>query len=159
MDTILSTRRLILLEELEEYPTDAPAWTQTTPVQATLPELLTALDLERTVAGYTDLARRLSAVVDKSPAWGWRYISSIVAGTVAPSPRMTRAVELLCAAVDDTPVALADVEPIEVLARIGQVQPGALLLGAQKQCMHPGCKIKFIPTVPWGKYCPRHRRL
>lgn len=106
---------------------------------------------------YERMAARLSQMVNKRPPWGWRYIQSIMGGTIQPSPELTRAVQLMTAAIDGTPPEFAEAKEITVMADPANVHAGSLVLGQSKQCEYDACPILFVPTVPWGKYCPAHR--
>ncbi len=46
------------------------------------------------VKQYEKLALKLSKLVGKTPAWGWRYVQSVHHGTVEPSKRFLLAMEL-----------------------------------------------------------------
>ena len=105
---------------------------------------------------WEDIAIRLSKLAGKKPAWGWRYVSSVASETIEPSRKFIHAVELLTQQLDGTPVDMADAIKVEIYAR--HVQPGSLVLGESKGCSEPGCLIRFVPIVPWQKYCPRHKK-
>ena len=42
---------------------------------------------------------------------------------------------------------------VQVLARPGAVPAGSLVLGEARQCVWPGCRVRFVPRVPWQRYC------
>jgi hypothetical protein len=108
------------------------------------------------VSIYSDLARRLGGLVGRE--WTWRYVQSVHTGSVAPSKKFTRAVEILTAEMDGMPAVIADTEPITVYVRPGSVHPNAIVIGDSKPCAIPTCNIHFVPRVPWQKYCPRCRQ-
>jgi hypothetical protein len=110
------------------------------------------------VAAYQDLANRLSIVAHKESPWSWRYVQSIHHGSVEPSKKFLRAVELMMAEMDGLPVSIAETEPVTVYARPGSVHPNAIVLSESKACANPVCTIHFVPRVPWQKYCPRCRK-
>lgn len=116
-------------------------------------DLLVAISAEvGQVAIYTDLARRLGSVAGKE--WSWRYVQSVHKGTVAPSRKLLRAVEILSAEMDGLPVFVADTEPVTVYVKPGTVRQNAIVIGSSKPCINPACSIHFVPRVPWQKYCP-----
>lgn len=127
-------------------------------VQMNLGLLVGIFDESGKVAVYTDLAARLSELARKLPVWSWRYVQSVHAGSIPPSKKFARAVEILAAAVDGLPTIIAETEPITVYARPGSVHPNALVISESKACANPICPIHFIPRVPWQKYCPRCRK-
>jgi len=106
-----------------------------------------------TVAFYGMLATKMSRVVRKQPAWTWRYIQGIHAGSIAPSKRFARAVNAMGAVLDEVPIAMSDVVEVRVFAVPETVQPGSLIIGTTKPCERPGCRVLFVPNVPWRKYC------
>jgi hypothetical protein len=105
------------------------------------------------VKNHTKLARQLSKIVKREKPWGWRYVQSVAKGTVQPSKDMRQAVDRLALAMDGTPAMLADVEEVTVVALRGSLQAGALVLPKSQLCQQPGCRITFVPRVPWQKYC------
>ncbi len=105
------------------------------------------------VAFYEEIAKRLSTVVKKDPAWGWRYVKSVETGTVEPSRKFTRAVFALGATLDGVPKSVVDTVPVQVYAPPGAVRPGSIILSESKTCARPGCTANFVPRVPWQKYC------
>jgi hypothetical protein len=129
-----------------------------TDVQNNLGLLVTIFGEVTKVAAYTDLADRLSTLARKEPGWSWRYVQSVHAGSMEPSKKFARAVELLVAAVDGLPAFIAETEAVTVYARPGSVRANAVVIGESKTCAYPGCTIHFIPRVPWQKYCPNCRK-
>jgi hypothetical protein len=123
-------------------------------LQLLLDALRPSLNGRGHVAFYTDAARRLSVIVGKKPAWGWRYIQGVEKGTIEPGRKLTRAVAALAASMDGVPAFVADTEPVQVYARPGAVRPGSVILGESRTCANPGCTISFVPNVPWRRYCP-----
>ncbi len=106
-----------------------------------------------TVAFYDMLARKLSRIVRKEPAWTWRYVQGVHAGSIGPSKLFASAVNAVGAVLDEVPAALSYTVEVRVLAPPGLVQAGSLLLGTSRECARPGCRVVFVPRVPWGKYC------
>lgn len=106
-----------------------------------------------TVEFYGMLGAKLSKIVAKDPAWGWRYVQGVHAGTIDPSRLMASAVQALGAALDEVPAVMAYTIEVRVFARPGQIQPGSVILGESKACARPGCRVRFVPNVPWRKYC------
>lgn len=124
----------------------------------TLLELLSLLDTLLKYADhkdrYSDMAGRLSKIASKSPEWGWRYVQSVTSGTVEPSKRFSKAVDVLAVTFDDIPVPFARSSPVTVYAETGTVSDGALLMAGSRRCATPSCTVIFVPNVPWRKHCP-----
>jgi len=105
-----------------------------------------------TVSFYEMLARKLSRVVRKEPAWTWRYAQGVHAGSILPSKLFASAVNAMGAVLDEVPAALIYTVEVRIFAPPGKVQPGSLVLGSSKVCARPGCRVMFVPRVPWQKY-------
>jgi hypothetical protein len=103
---------------------------------------------------WTLIAGKLSRVVDQQPPWTWRYPQGVLNGTIQPSRKFAQAVNILGAAIDDVPVALARTSPVQVYAITGTVKPGSVVMGRSKNCETPGCRVVFVPNVPWRTKCP-----
>lgn len=128
-------------------------------VQNNLGLLVGIFGESKKVAAYEDLAVRLSKLAGRNGnAWSWRYVQSVHAGSVAPSKKFARAVEVLAAEVDGLPAFIADTEPVTVHARRGTVRTNSIVLGLSKPCANPRCTVHFIGIVPWQKYCPKCRK-
>lgn len=97
------------------------------------------------------IADRLSAVArkDKRP-WTWRYLRSVLSGTVEPSQLLVDTMLKLGALVDGAPVETVTGERVTVLA-LGKVAAGAVILADSKRCANPACRVEFVPRVPWQK--------
>ncbi len=104
------------------------------------PALISVEDLQR-------IANRLSAVVKREPAWGWRYLRNVLNGKMEASKKLADAVMRLGALIDGTPDLPATAERVSVLAS-GKVRPGALVLANSQSCANPGCGIEFVPRTP-----------
>lgn len=104
---------------------------------------------------YTMLAVKLSGSIGRKKAWTWRYAQGVMKGTIQPSVDFGRAVLAVGMALDGAPVETQGTEAVEVFADPGSVLPGSLILGKTQICAWPGCKVKFVPRVPWQKYCRR----
>src|SRR5512139_467965 len=103
---------------------------------------------------FTHLAGQLSALAQRRPAWGWRYVQSVTSGTLRASRAFTLAVEAYGATLDDAPAVITYTVQVTVLARPGALpENGALVLGEAKPCAWPGCRVIFVPRVPWQRYC------
>lgn len=127
-------------------------------IRETLLELLTLLDTMVDYSDhkdkYSDMAARLSKIARKDPAWSWRYIQSVAAGTVEPSRKLGRAVDALAVTFDSVPVPFATSSPVTVYAETGTIANGALVMAGSKRCASPSCTVIFVPNVPWRKLCP-----
>lgn len=130
-------------------------------VQMGLREIIEEMNGQRealgTVRFFELLAGKLAGAIGRTEPWSWRYPQGVVKGTIQPSKDFGRAVMALGAAIDGTPAALADVVRVDTYAPPGRVQPGAVILGTSRVCANPGCKVVFVPNVPWRKYCGRCR--
>lgn len=124
----------------------------------TLRELLTLLDGILQHADhkdlYTDMTNRLSKIARKEPAWGWRYVQSVAAGTVEPSKKFAKAVDALAVTFDGIPVSFANSSPVTVYAETGTVTEGSLVMAGSRRCATPSCTVMFVPNVPWRRHCP-----
>lgn len=107
---------------------------------------------------YKDMARRLSRLARKNPAWGWKYIESVLHGSVQPSRRLMRACEQLAASLDGSDGRIIGMQAVQVYADPGSVAANALVLSPSRACAHPTCRINFIPVVYNQQYCPAHAR-
>lgn len=103
---------------------------------------------------YDNMAEQLSKVSWRKSPWTWRYVQGVHKGTIAPSDGFAKAIEALGATLDDTPALLAYSVRVEVLAKPGQqLTPGSVILAESRPCQWPGCRVHFVPKVPWQKYC------
>lgn len=105
------------------------------------PDLIPYKELE-------DIAVRLSALAHKDPAWSWRYLRNVLNGKLDASKPLLDAIMRLGALIDGTPEVVAKSTAVSVMA-IGKVAPGALILGDSRRCANPGCRMEFVPRVPW----------
>jgi hypothetical protein len=103
---------------------------------------------------WTELAEKLSRIVGQEPVWTWRYPQSVYKETKKnPSKLFSSAVMALGAALDEVPAVVAYTVQVRVYAKPGMVEDGSVLLGSSQPCKRPGCKVRIVPKVPWGKYC------
>jgi hypothetical protein len=98
------------------------------------------------------IADRLSQMAGKSPAWGWRYLRNFLNKKIEASPKLIDAIMRLGMTVDDTPALLVMTEPVTVRA-FGKVKPGSVILADSRPCGRPGCRVEFVPRVPWQRFC------
>jgi hypothetical protein len=118
-----------------------------------LKEVIQALGHDASLIHTEDLqgiADRLSMLASKEPGWGWRYLRNVINGKLEPSAKLAEAVMRLGATIDGTPDDLVRSERVSIQA-IGHVRPGALVLADSKPCANPGCRVEFVPRVPWQK--------
>ncbi len=106
------------------------------------------------VARYKNLAHQLSIIAGRSPPWTWRYLQGVLAGTLSPSPAFAQAVLALQMATQKVSSIHANLELVQVYARPGTVQPGALVVAESRPCACPTCPICFVPVSPEQIYCP-----
>jgi hypothetical protein len=118
-----------------------------------LKEVIQALGHDAALIHTEDLqaiADRLSVLASKEPGWGWRYLRNVLNGKLEPSAKLAEAVMRLGATIDGTPDELVKSERVSIQA-IGHVRPGALVLADSRPCANPGCRVEFVPRVPWQK--------
>ena len=111
-----------------------------------------------TVKFYEMLAVKLSGAIGRKKAWTWRYVQGVEKGTIQASRDFERAVAAVGMALDGAPVELRGTVVVEVFAEPGAVLAGSLILGKTQICAWPGCGVKFVPRVPWQKYCRRSHK-
>jgi len=134
--------------------------------QSTLNQLLRHTDHpgQSKKVAYENMATRLSwlRVLPNNnktiKKWTWRYIQSVYRGTIQPSPALVQAIETLAAELDGTPAQYSNAKEIKLFADPARIQAGSLILGTSKECAKATCILTFVPTVPWGLYCPKHKR-
>lgn len=97
------------------------------------------------------IADRLSVVARKARPWTWRYVQSVLAGSIEPSPVFADAVNGLGASLDGIPLEVATSHRVQITA-VGQVKPGSLVLADSRPCANPACPIEFVPRTPNQKY-------
>jgi hypothetical protein len=119
----------------------------------TLKEIMAEMGLNPTMAGFEILARDLSTIANRQPAWTKKYIHSVYHDNYKPSEELTRAIVALAQTIDGEPVGVAGAVWLRVLAQPG-IQEGVLIpRGAVVvKCANPGCKVKFIKTNPLQRY-------
>lgn len=101
-----------------------------------------------------DIAKRLSELVGKEPAWGWAYLRNVLNQKLDASAKLTDAIMRLGALIDGAPKVQVTSQRVTVLA-VGNVRPGALVLGSSQPCGRLACPVHFVPTHPRQKYCSR----
>jgi len=102
---------------------------------------------------YSLIASKLSKVADHHPTWSWRYVLSVHKSTLPPSKLFNRAVNALALAIDGVSPLVLDSERVEVISKAGSVTSGSLVMGVSIICATPGCRISFVPNVPWRIHC------
>lgn len=104
-----------------------------------------------TVENKTDVANRLSQMVNKEEPWGWRYIHNVLGDKIRASRELVDAINRLGASIDGAPDVLAKASRVNVLA-VGVVQPGSLILADSRRCKNPSCGLWFVPTAHNQRY-------
>lgn len=99
------------------------------------------------------VAAELATLIDKDPPWGWRYLQSVLNGSVGASARLTQAIFAWGAVLDGAAPILANTQDVNVRAHPGQLHPGAVVLAKSKRCKNTRCRVAFVPKVPWQDYC------
>ena len=103
---------------------------------------------------YTLIVGKMAEAIGDDPdsSWSWRYLQSVERGTVSPSKKFMRAIDVLGAAVDGMPLDIADTAPVTVYARPGSVRPGSVIQGESIFCAYPLCSLSFVPKYANQKY-------
>lgn len=121
----------------------------TSQARAALAEIVTwyGWDIEDlSVKQLTDLGVRLSELADKSPAWSWRYMRSVLSGSVGVSRDLSRAILQLAALFDGVPLQQVQAVSVTVVVLPGViVEAGALALVSSRRCDYVACRKPFIP--------------
>ena len=122
-----------------------------------LEEVITMLGHDPRMVGVEalgDVARRLCDAAEHNglerPSWGWRYLRNVLNGKLEASRRLTDAILRVGALLDGAPAESVQGERVQILA-LGKVSAGAVVLADSKRCGNPGCKVEFVPKVPWQK--------
>jgi hypothetical protein len=100
------------------------------------------------------LAVKLSAAVEKSNPWSWRYIQSVYNNKLSPSEELGRAIRALGAMLDNVPQIVANTESVSIMAKPGSVRTGSLVIVDSRLCAKIACRNYFVPNHPARKYCP-----
>ena len=119
--------------------------------QMALEDVILALGHDPAMISDKDLGKigaRLLELVRKDPPWGRSYMSNVLRGRQKASGILMDAIMRLGALIDGTHVDLAHATQMTVMA-LGDVKPGALILGDSRRCANPGCPVEFVPRVPW----------
>jgi len=110
------------------------------------------------VAELEDVARRLCDAAEHNglerPSWGWRYLRNVLNGKLEASKRLTDAILRLGALLDGAPAEAIAGERVTILA-LGRVAAGAVVLADSRPCGNPGCRVEFVPRVPWQRFHSR----
>lgn len=99
-----------------------------------------------------DLAERLSNIAHRQTPWGWKYLHSLAHGhkNVRASEKIIDAMAMLGATLDEQSPLVPLVREVRVFS-VGGVEPGSIVLGDTIRCKN--CLVRFVPNVPWRKYC------
>lgn len=99
------------------------------------------------------LGEELSELADQKQAWGWRYLRNVLNAKQDAGARLIQAILEWGAVLDGAPAVMANTQDMQVRAREGQLHPGAVVLGESVRCKYSGCRVAFVPRVPWQSYC------
>lgn len=104
-----------------------------------------------------DLAERLNKLTGAN--WTYRYLNSILTGSLEPSKKLIKTIDILGNMLDgQSPIQARLNGPIMVFS-INGLQDNDIVLGRAKRCRLASCRLRFVPPVPWQIYCcPEHRR-
>jgi hypothetical protein len=130
------------------------------PYSYALREIMAEMRLAATMAGFETLARDLSRLAKKEPAWTKKYIHSVYHERIEPSPLLARTIEALAQTVDGTPAGVAGSVWVRVLASPDMVEGTLIPAGAKRvKCARPGCPVWFVRTHPRMVYHDAECRL
>jgi hypothetical protein len=116
-------------------------------------DLIKGRDLDRVAERLREFAPPTSKV-----NWQRKYLDNVLKGRQAASTALCDAINRLIAAKEGQPQLLTRARPVLVNV-IGNVSPGAVVLGDGKPCKNPACPIEFVPIVPNQRFCsPACRR-
>jgi hypothetical protein len=108
------------------------------------------------------LGQDLASVVGKPAPWSRTYVSTAIGGTFSPGKR---AGALFCGALEQLARSIKDetVPAFLQLARTADVMTwpdnelaGSFVMADAIQCARERCTVRFVPNVPWRRYCPAH---
>jgi hypothetical protein len=108
------------------------------------PDVISVEDLQQ-------IADRLSEVGQKvKRPWTWRYLRSVLSGTVGASKLLSDSILRLGALIDGVRREAVMGQAVTVRA-MGSVKAGAVVLASSQPCANPACGLEFVPVVPWQK--------
>jgi len=99
---------------------------------------------------YEEIARRVNDLAGKT--WTWRYIQSVLSGTVSPKEEFVRVVTVIAESLHGEGV-MVGTEDVVVRAKFGTLHSGAVVLASSKPCKNPSCTVYFVPKQSGQKYC------
>ena len=101
-----------------------------------------------------DLADRLSRAIGKQKPWSYQYVNSVFKGSLAPSQDFNRAVQIIAGGLDGQSPLQARLNPVpKMVYSTNGMQDGDIVLGHTRRCEMESCGIRFVPVVPWQRYC------
>ncbi len=114
-----------------------------------LKEILAALGLSPTMRSFEVIARDLSRLARKKPAWTKKYIHSVYHERIEASPLLARMVSALAQMTDGALGGVAGSIYVKVLAQ-PDIPEGVLIPANAKvvKCARPGCPVWFIKIHP-----------
>jgi len=101
-----------------------------------------------------DLADRLSRLVKKQRPWGFEYLRNVINGKQEASKELQKAIAILIGGLDGQSPLQARLNPVPKLVySVNGLQDGDIILGHTRRCQMESCGIRFVPVVPWQRYC------
>lgn len=105
-----------------------------------------------------DLAGRLTRIAKREEEgkkpWGYTYVNSVIRGSLAPSQDFSRAVQIIAGGLDGQSPLQARLNPVpKMVYSVNGLEDGDIVLGHTKRCGLESCGIRFVPVVPWQRYC------
>lgn len=100
----------------------------------------------------TELSGILAGIAGRSNPWGWKYLANILKGYEGfhVSPELSQAIQMWGAVQDEQSPLLPLVREVRMFSVNGDIAD-SIVLGDKQFC--PQCHVKFVPNVPWRKYC------
>lgn len=101
---------------------------------------------------YSQFALTLKKAIEPNATRGFSktYIIQLEQGKRDITPEIQKAYWLIASAHDGVDPLLANAQQVTVWS-VNEIA-GALVLAKAKECAKPGCKVRFVPTVPWQRF-------
>ena len=101
-----------------------------------------------------DLADRLSRLATKQRPWGFEYLRNVINGKQEASKELQKAITILTGRLDGQSPLQARLNPVpKMVYSVNGLQDGDIILGHTRRCEMESCGIRFVPVVPWQRYC------
>lgn len=97
------------------------------------------------------VAVELGQQVKPVKLWSWGYIHQVARGKLAPSKKLSRAIDCLYGKLMNAPT--PDYETVLVVAPTGFITPNSVVIVPSRICKYTNCGRSFIPSNPSQKFC------